>query len=152
MVRDLHPDHIAIIEQMQPNGADWLIQFGEFALSEGDAQGFAKGHPLAQLATVTNIDKHQVLQPALVGGTEFKMGPYEGIDCEIGQAWSTLNLTLENGAHWTTVPVVRAGAKPEVKMDDRVTCRIVFEGGTIESFRHIAQTVRDIVRGFEPIF
>jgi hypothetical protein len=96
--------------------------------------------------------QHQALQPALVGGTEFKIGPYEGIDCEIGEAWSTLNLTLENGAHWSTVPVTRAGAKPEVKMDDRVTTQVVFEGGDMPMFRQISETVVQLVRFLSHVF
>jgi hypothetical protein len=154
MFKDLHPDHVAIIKSMQPNEAAWLRQFADVGdrLREIPAEAFTFGHPLAQLARLSNTDKHKALQPALVGGTEFKMGPYEAVDCEIGQAWSTLNLTLEDGAHWTTIPVTQAGAKPEVKMDDRVTCQIVFEGGDLPTFRRIAQTVRNIVRGFEPIF
>jgi len=154
MVRDLHPNHIAIIKQMQPNEVDWLRQFADAGdrLREIPAVAFIGAHPLAQLARLSNTDKHQALQPALVGGTEFKIGPYEGVDCEIGKASSTLNLTLESGAHWSTVPVTRAGAKPKVKMDDRVTCQIVFAGGDMPLFRHIAKSVRDIVRSFEPIF
>jgi hypothetical protein len=154
MVKDLHPDHVAIIKRVQPNEVDWLRQFADSGdrLREIPSQALTGGHPLAQLAALSNTDKHQALQPALIGGTEFKIGPYEAVDCEIGQASATINLTLENGAHWSTVPVTRAGAKPEVKMDDRVTCNIVFEGGDLPTFRYIASTVRTIVRGFEPLF
>ena len=154
MVEDLHPDHVAIIKRLQPNEIDWLRQFADSGdrLREIPAEALTAAHPLAHLARLSNADRHRALQVALVGGTEFKMGPYEGVDCEIGEAWSALNLTLENGAHWTTVPVVKAGAKPEVKMEDRVTCDVVFEGGDIQMFRHIAGSVRTIVRGFEPVF
>lgn len=154
MVRDLHPDHVAIIKREQPNGANWMRQFADIGdrLREIPAEAFTAGHPLAQLARLSNTDKHRILQPALIGGSEFKIGPYEGIDCELGGASGTLNLVLKNGAHWSTIPVTRAGAKPRVKMDDRVSTEVVFEGGDLRMFRHISESVRKIVSWFEPVF
>lgn len=95
MVEDIHPDHVAIIQAVQPNGANWLSQFPERVLRNGDAEGLAQSHPLGVLANLTNIDKHQALQPALISARELHLGPYEGINCEVGQPRATLNLNTE---------------------------------------------------------
>jgi hypothetical protein len=146
-VRDIHSHHVAIIKALQPNGANWLSQFPEHVLREGDAEGLAKAHPLAVLADLSNIDKHQALQPALVGPRQFQLGPYEGIDCVVGECRSTLNLTLENGAHWVTCDVTPTGPEPKMKVEDRVSAeKIEFGGGDMEHLKWVASSVREIVR------
>lgn len=155
MVVDIRPAEVAVIKEVQPNGANWLSQFEERLLREGDAEGWAGGHPLAVLADLTNIDKHQALSPALVSPRHIHMGPYEGINCVVTDSRGTLNLILKDGAHWVTIDVTPTGpGEPEVKMDDYVSDpRIEFAGaGGVERLKWVASSVREIVRGFEPVF
>jgi hypothetical protein len=153
MVKDIHLDHVAVIKAVQPNGANWLSQFPEHILQNADAEGLAGGHPLGVLAGLSNIDKHQALQPALVSPREFNFGPYEGIDCEVVECEATLNLTLKSGAHWVTCKVTPTGPNPKMKMEDPVGAeKIEFAGGDLERLKWVASSVREIVRGFEPVF
>ncbi len=75
------------------------------------------GHPLAVLARLTNTDKLEALQPAIVGVTAVNVGPYEAIDCVIRDGRATLNLVLEEGAHWVTYDVTATGPEPKVKVE-----------------------------------
>jgi hypothetical protein len=153
MVTDIDPRHVAIIKMLQPNGPAWLRQFPEDVLQQTDPKALAKSHPLAALADLTNVDKHQALQPALVSPRELNLGNYEPVDCVIKDSRSTLNLTLKNGAHWVTCDIEVTGPNPKVNVKDHVSApEIEFEGGDLKRFQWIADSVRAIVRDFEPLF
>lgn len=151
-VTDIHPDHVAIIEAVQPNGASWLSQWPEHVLREVDVQALASGHPLAILADLTNVDKHQALQPALVGTTTINVGPYETTDCVVVDGQATLNLILKEGAHWATFQVTPTGPEPKMKVEAGLTGVIEFGRGDLDTLKWVASSVRAIVRGFEPVF
>jgi hypothetical protein len=152
MVADIHADHQALIRAVQPNGAGWMTNWPEHVLHEADARGLAEGHPLAVLARLTNIDKHQPLQPALAGVTAVNIGPYEPTDCNILDGRATLNLILEEGAHWVTYDIAPTGPEPRVKVEPGLTCKVQFSGGDINDLKWVASSVRNIVRLFERTF
>jgi hypothetical protein len=154
-VEDLHPDHVARIKALQPNGAWHLEQFPEFVLLNSDVDGLAAGHPLAKLAALTNVDKHKILQPALIGlGSTVRYVPPEVENCVVIESVVHMPLTLENGAQWLTLQVTPTGSgEPKVKMKNEITVGVTFGGSEMtEDFAVIAATVVEIVREFEPVF
>jgi hypothetical protein len=154
MVTDLHPDHVALIEQLQPNGADYLMQIGEFALREGDAEGFAGGHPLAVLASLTNVDKHQALQPTFYTQSVIDIVSVTGAsDCIVRNVNLTIQVYLSNGAEWATVDVTPTGPEPKVEMNQNFAAQVAFGGRPIELFAgELLGFVLETVRTFEPVF
>lgn len=152
-VADLHPDHVARIERLQPSGPTWLSQFPERVLQAHPLDYLTVGHPLAILARLTNEDKHRTFQPTLIDWRHYAF-LFIGEDCVIDRPHHFLGVKIENGATWARFDVTPTGPKPEVKMDDDPIGVAVGVGDyTIEILKEkVARTVREIVRGFEPLF
>jgi hypothetical protein len=151
-VRDIHPDHVRFIQEMQPNGVRYLSQRSEIELLNIPVEAIASQHPLAQLAELTNEDKHRVLlRRAVIPGT-MRVGSYEGIDCIVNDSNIFMQRELENGAKWAEFKVTPTGPEPEVKMDDSIdeiavvfgTCRC--QVGMLPLIR---DAVADIVTEFQ---
>ncbi len=152
MVADLHPDHAAAIEALQPNGANYLSQFPEELLLALDVETLAATSPLGTLARLTNADKHQALQVGLIRPSEVRAGPYEGSDCVITHVYYTPNVMLENGAEWVTFDVTPTGLEPKVEVNDKITPQIAFGGWDMRGASWLVGAVTEIVRAFEPVF
>jgi hypothetical protein len=152
MVVDLHPDHVAIIKSLQPNSALYLSQFTENFLLDLPMETLTAGSPLATLARLTNTDKHEVLQPALIQPSGIGLGPYVCTDCEITMIYVNMGRSLENRAEWVAFDLSVTGPKPEVQVDDKITPQVAFGGWNVDASGHIIGSVKEIIRIFEPVF
>ncbi len=156
MVTDLHPDHVAIIKRLQPNAADYFAPMPEDTLrtiTAASAEGLAHGHPLAQLADLTNVDKHQALQAAFISHSQVEIGDWYASDCLVHHIDITVPFPLENGAQWATANVTPTGPEPKVKVEDRLFPHVAFGGRSIELLRgEVLGAVLSIARTFEPVF
>ena len=145
------------IEGLQPNGARHLAQFGEGILRQVPVEavnGLAASHPLAILAGLTNVDKHQVLQPTVATQRSYMLGGMEGVNCVVGKTSMTLLGSLYNGAEYARVEVTPTGAgKPEVKVKDRLAPLIAFGGWPMGQLSgEVLPAVLEVARSFEPVF
>lgn len=142
MVSDLHPDHAAIIERLQPNGPMFLSQFPENELRILPVEALAARSPLATIARLTNPDKHEALQLALVRSSKTSHGAYEATDCLITNTTLNIHLTLHNGAEWATFDVTPTGPEPEVKVNVKFTPQVEISGWDLRGSA-LARGLRD---------
>jgi hypothetical protein len=119
-VGDIHPDHVRLIQELQPNGVRYLSQRSETELLHIPVEAIAGQHPLAQLADLTNEDKHRVLLTRGVAAYLTEVGHYTPIDCTINHAAVETIVTLENGAKWAGFDVTPNGPEPKVEVKDKI--------------------------------
>jgi hypothetical protein len=159
---DLHPDHVAVICELQPS----QIKAGEWA---GGTSPFTdelplhlvtqreeaiERHPLTRLVQLTNDDKHRTLQIVLLSGG-FEVTTIQGRNCILSDAsWGPSTPYLEDGAVWGTAKALPTGeGKPEVDMDLKVISADLMIGahpwGLISSMWGMAT---EIIDAFESVF
>lgn len=151
-VQDLHPNHVAIIKFLQPFGPPSLAPYTDKFLAHFSEPGV--GHPLVLLARLSNTDKHRVLQAAVTGGAESKLGPYVGIDCVIQHTSITPNFFPKPGSPWVSFDVLVTGPAPQVQIPDTVRTAVALEGGGLvgAAFEAMESKVLQLIDFFEPVF
>jgi hypothetical protein len=166
---DVHPDHVAVIERLQPNfGVDRARLAGEAAAQVAALggpggvvtlnpdiptdllmAGFMRNQPLAVLATLTNMDKHEVLPATVIASPRTTINGAEAINCVITDTNVQMHMHLENDAHWAEYKVTPSGAgKPEVQVNDEISPEIQFAGYPISSLARIGHAVERIIITF----
>jgi hypothetical protein len=167
-VADLHPDHVAAIENLQPYEQGYIQAFHgqpvwaitrENGLPGPWAFAIAE-HPLALLQRLSNHDKHRLLQLVGMGVDAIASGPGIGppdefIDCHpIGTSVYDLR-ALKPGAEWKKFRVNPTGPNPRVNVNDGAfSTAAAFEDGRLveDTLDRIGVTVVQIIRRFEPVF
>ncbi len=153
-VADLHPDHVAKIEWLQPYGDQYGPQIPATA-SASEREARIATHPLLLLQKLSNTDKHRLLRPLVLGAGYTKLGPYVAEDCEIINTAITPHVgAFQKGAEWVSFTVIPGGPNPKVKVDDKYVPRIAFEGsfGVENTIERIGSSVTFIAREFESVF
>lgn len=153
-VAELHRDHVALIETLQPYDPTHMAQFGTDGRTEEELDHIAFQHPLARLAKLTNTDHHTALQRSAAGAPLIEFGRGKPFDCEIVAVENIVEWTLEPGAPWTVFKIINPGPNPHVEMENRVVTEVAFEDGwpVINTLDNIGITVARILRTFEPVF
>lgn len=167
---DLHANHVALIQRLQPSAIDIEVPPGMSpemyaGLSREQLPGsfFIRrdrriaAHPLSVLAKLTNEDKHRRLPVALLGNWE---GAIRGMpsprNCTIGHlSWGAMSPHLENGAVWGTVYEVTplGEGEPELEMKDEISRAEPSIGGLrIADLPAIGGCAEEIIAGFAPLF
>lgn len=158
MVRDIHPDHIAIIETFQPYDPDYLAQFPWWWSSSltYTQSTVIDGHPLIRLRKLTNRDKHRALHLVAMGLSSYS-GKGFGVptDCTIHgvTSYATPGL-LKLGAPWATYRITPTGRNPKVNMNQNITLEVAFEQGwsVEEVLTGCEGATASILRCFESVF
>lgn len=158
-VKDIHPNHIALMEHLQPYrpGAmertetqyvqpyKWYLEWAPTI-----------NHPLGRLQTLSNADKHQSLRPIAIRHAVGSLRPeaYRGIDCEITSVAMFATDIFKIGAVWANIVVRPTGNNPQVEMNDHFTPEIAFENfwSLEETLSKISTEVAFIIGKFETVF
>lgn len=123
----------------------------------------ASAHPLAMLATLSNMDKHQIVHPAynVVGYDaaatldELVANAQQGDPSPVKGWWLASKGRLEHGTPWLRIEWVRGHEPPrEVKVSGELTMEVAFgEIGLLASeFSKIGDAVRTIIEAFTAEF
>ncbi|HTX30084.1 MAG TPA: hypothetical protein VMD09_01800 [Solirubrobacteraceae bacterium] len=145
---DVHPDHVAHIQRIQPNGAEHLSQLSEDELRLLPVDVLAKRHVLGILVDLTNEDKHRILPRVLVAPAVSQVGNYTPINCEILDTNHFIQVHLENGATWTEFKVRPTGPEPKVDVDDKITPAIQFGAYRVGLLHQVVEAVNHMVGEF----
>ena len=136
-VEDIHPDHVALIKDLQPYGPHHMRQYTD-ALAKGlHPELLAETHVLARLARLNNHDKHRLLRPTIVAASSRTVGPFDAVDCDVAAPNFHLfgEPGFEVGAVWAEFDVVRVtGGNPRVHMPVDIEPSLAFGGNSPRSF------------------
>jgi len=149
---DVHPDHVAIIQSLQPNEAPFLSGQPEGALLYASVPTLAKQHVLGPIVELTNEDKHRVLPSLLTTSRRSEIGDYTFIDCVDASTETFIQLDIENGAKWAEFQVTVTGPEPKVEVGDKITPTVAFGGYMIEIIADVCGWVGRLLDDFAPVF
>lgn len=151
---DVHPDHVARIEKLQPNGADHLMEMPDVMLRNFPVEVMAQRHVLGILVELTNQDKHRLLPGVLVNAQESFMGSCHPIDCVMVTNNFFVQDALKNGAKWAEFKVTPTGtSEPKMQVDDRIVPDIRFGGYSVTGvLPQVGQAVGHMIQSFAPVF
>jgi len=167
---DVHPDHVAVIRELQPSAMEVEIPGGAMGGSYDDLpadmlppsftlkrdQRIAD-HPLTKLVKLSNQDKHWALPVFVLGAWEGKITRMPTpINCTFGNIdWGRTSPQLENGAVWGTVyEVTPTGeGEPEVQVYDEITRAEASIGGLwLPDLPAIGGCAEEIIARFSGVF
>ena len=154
-VKDLHPNHVAVLKALQPYDRSYLSRAPE-ALARGDDMSTMIAlHPLARLRRLSNSDKHKLLGLAFLAGNwaGFEVTPRRDCRRVIASRFSSPKV-LQLGTPYGFAEVIPTGPNPEVNVEEKFVTEVAFEDGSriIEVLDDIGAEVSRILRKFEPVF
>jgi hypothetical protein len=136
-LKDVLPDHRAIIHEFQPY-----------------KRTYPKSDELAILQSLSNTDKHRVINPVLISTDKFLL-PYGILDAVgVENFVVSTDKRLELGAEVFRAPLSPVLPEPHMDVEGHSTPDIVLPQGSsvIEGLDDIGRRVTEILRRFEPLF
>jgi len=146
----VHPDHVAMIEALQPY--------------RPENYGDGTPNPLAGLAELSNIDKHRVLHTLAAG-----LAPGQEVDVifageqDVGHILKMHPILIgphvKAGAVLGCAEIVPCGPEPKMHIKAQLPTQLIFDGDHIgsgyavwKSLANVADTTRAILDWFKPLF
>lgn len=151
-VRDLHPDHRAEVERLQPYGHETLSKYSLDRVRPENWHLLAQKTPLAKLKLINDHDKHRLLRPIGSSIMSASVGDAKATDCEIVGAGHPMG-QLHKGAQWSVYRVRPMGPNPKVEVRDWVVPDVAFgDFNFLAEFPGVFKTVGKVIERFADVF
>lgn len=151
-VRDLHPDHRAEIERLQPYSCDQLSRFMPGQVRPDNWHRLTEQTPLARLKRINDHDKHRLLRPIGASVTAVMQGEVVPFNCEIIRAGHPRH-DIRVGAEWSVYTVRPTGPHPEMVVGDWVVPGVAFgDFDFTNGFRGVFKAVGAVIERFADVF
>ena len=161
-VEDLHPNHVTLIQWLQPYSEGYLRQESSSGrmpdLVIQGKTGFdvlAKRHAAFHLRRLNNQDKHHLLAPTLGGASVTRLGTFTPHDCTVTNPNFCIQAgAFEVGAKWAEFEVATVdGPDPRVDVPGDIDPILLFDGFDIlQGFGALEVWVSAVVNTFGSVF